>query len=179
MMSAQEGSLNCTRFQSPIMVANIKPTGQMRQNTGKPNTAAEASVPHQHRVAAVQPHAVALATNRRERLRTRRCARAGRTRGGRAGGLFFPRIQQFAPRQQPTAPPGRKSHRSRCEKPERHAPPRPSSGRRALRRLSPRYAFSGGRTSAATEQGTSRRRMPCLPGQSTPRPTQTAIADAA
>lgn len=45
MASAQEGSLNCTRFQSPMMVANVKPTGQIRQNTGKPNTAAEASVP--------------------------------------------------------------------------------------------------------------------------------------
>ena len=28
-----------------MMVANVKPTGQIRQNTGKPNTAAEASVP--------------------------------------------------------------------------------------------------------------------------------------
>ena len=28
-----------------MMVANVKPTGQMRQNTGKPNTAAEANVP--------------------------------------------------------------------------------------------------------------------------------------
>ena len=45
MMSAQEGSLNCTRFQSPMMVANVKPTGQIKQNTGKPNTAAKASVP--------------------------------------------------------------------------------------------------------------------------------------
>ena len=40
--------------------------------------AALLALAHQHRVAAVQPHAVALATNRRERLRTRRCARGSR-----------------------------------------------------------------------------------------------------
>ena len=43
--SAHDGSLNWNRCQRPISVANVRPTGHTRQNTGNPNTAADASVP--------------------------------------------------------------------------------------------------------------------------------------
>ena len=40
-----EGSLNSKRRQSAITSANVSPTGQMRQKTGNPKTAEEASAP--------------------------------------------------------------------------------------------------------------------------------------
>ena len=119
-------------------------------------------------------------------------------------GSWHPKPSQFGarglrPRRKSTAPPGRNPHLSCRKKPRRrarrrpiptpriryqpsprhYAPPRSSSGYRARPRLSPRSAFSGGRTSAATGQGTSRRRTPCLPGLSAPQPARTATTGAA